>query len=192
MLKLKLQYFGHLMRRANSLGKTLGKIEAGGEGENRRWDNWKASLTQRTWVWASSGRWWLDREAWHAAVHGVTKSQTWLSNWTATGLYIHICWWWWWCEVAQSCPTLCDPMDCSPPGSSVHGILQARILEWVAISFSRGSSQPRDQTQVSCIAGRRFNFWATREALCIYVSIYIYKCIYLHMYFLRFISSAIQ
>ena len=59
-------------------------------------------------------------------------------------------------EVAQSCPTLCDPMDCSPPGSSVHGILQARILEWVAISFSRGSSQPRDRTQVSCIAGRFF------------------------------------
>ena len=46
-------------------------------------------------------------------------------------------------EVAQSCPTLCDPMDCNPPGSSVHGISQARILEWVASSFSRGSSQPR-------------------------------------------------
>ena len=59
-------------------------------------------------------------------------------------------------EVAQSCPTLCNPMDCSLPGSSVHGIFQARILEWVAISFSRGSSQPRDQTPVSCIAGRRF------------------------------------
>ena len=56
-------------------------------------------------------------------------------------------------EVVQSCPTLCDPMDCSPPGSSVHGILQVRILEWVTISFSRGSSQPRDQNQVSCIAG---------------------------------------
>ena len=55
-------------------------------------------------------------------------------------------------------------MDCSPPGSSVHGILQARILKWVAISFSRGSSQPRDQTQVSRIRGRRFNLWATREA----------------------------
>ena len=54
-------------------------------------------------------------------------------------------------------------MDCSPPGSSIHGILQGRILEWVAISFSRGSSQPRDRTQVSCIAGRRFNLWATRE-----------------------------
>ena len=60
-------------------------------------------------------------------------------------------------EVAQSCPTLCNPGDCSPPGSSVHGILQARILEWVAISFSRVSSRPRDRTQVSCIAGRRFN-----------------------------------
>ena len=72
-----------------------------------------------------------------------------------------------WSEVAQSCPTLCDPMDCSPPGSSVHGILQARVLEWVAISFSRGSSWLRDWTQVSHIAGRRFNLWATREAECI-------------------------
>ena len=67
-------------------------------------------------------------------------------------------------EVAQSCPTLCYPMDCSPPGSSIHGIFQARILEWVAISFSRGSSQPRDRTQVSHIAGRCFNLCATREA----------------------------
>ena len=54
-------------------------------------------------------------------------------------------------EVAQSCPTLCDPADCSPPGSSVHGILQARILEWVAISFSRGSSQPRSRTQADAL-----------------------------------------
>ena len=57
------------------------------------------------------------------------------------------------------------PMDCSPPGSFVHGILQARILEWVAIPFSRGSSQPKDQTQVSCISGRFFNIWTTREEL---------------------------
>ena len=70
-----------------------------------------------------------------------------------------------WSEVTQSCPNLCDPVDYSPPGSSVHGILQARILEWVAISFSRGSSRPKDQTQVSRIAGRPFNFWAAREAL---------------------------
>ena len=59
-------------------------------------------------------------------------------------------------EVAQSCLTLFDPMDCSLPGSSVYGIFQAGILEWVAISFSRGSSQPRDQTQVSRIVGKRF------------------------------------
>ena len=67
-------------------------------------------------------------------------------------------------EVAQSCPTLYDPMDCSPPGSAIHGILQARVLEWVAIPFSRGSSQPRDQTQVSRIAGKFFTNWATSEA----------------------------
>ena len=70
-------------------------------------------------------------------------------------------------EVAQLCPTLCDPMDCSLSGSSIHGIFQARVLEWIAISFSRGSSWPRNRTQVSHIAGRRFTFWATREALII-------------------------
>ena len=64
---------------------------------------------------------------------------------------------------AQLCPTLCSPMDCSLPGSSVLGILQARILEWVAIPFSRGSSQPKNQTWVSYITGRFFTDWATRE-----------------------------
>ena len=58
--------------------------------------------------------------------------------------------------ITQSCPTLCNPVDCSPPGSSVHGILQARILEWVAIPFSRGFSQPRNRTLVSYIAGGFF------------------------------------
>ena len=67
-------------------------------------------------------------------------------------------------EVAQSCPTLCDPMDFSLPGFSIHGILQARVLECVAISFSKGSSRPRDWTRVSHIPGRCFNLWATREA----------------------------
>ena len=67
-------------------------------------------------------------------------------------------------EHYQSCPTLCDPIDSSPPGSPVPGILQARILEWVDIPFSRASSQPRDQTRVSCIEGRFFNIWATRRA----------------------------
>ena len=66
-------------------------------------------------------------------------------------------------EVTQSCPTLCDPRDCSLPGSSVHGIFQARILEWVVISFSR-SSQPRDRTHASCIGAQILYCWATREA----------------------------
>ena len=69
--------------------------------------------------------------------------------------------------VAQSCPTLCNPMDCSLPSSSAHGILQAKILEWVSISFSRGSSQLRDRTwvsYVSCIAGIFFTPWVIREA----------------------------
>ena len=59
-------------------------------------------------------------------------------------------------EVVQSCPTLCDPRDCSLSGSSIHGIFQARVLEWIAIAFSRESSRPRDGTRVSRIAGRRF------------------------------------
>ena len=67
--------------------------------------------------------------------------------------------------VAQLCLTLCDPMDCSLAGSSVHGILQARILEWVVIPFSRRSSWPRDWTCISCIARTLLTLWATREAL---------------------------
>ena len=66
-------------------------------------------------------------------------------------------------EVTKSCPTLCDPIDCSLPGSSVYRISQAVVLEWIAISFSRGSSQPRAQTQVSLIVDRRFTIWATRK-----------------------------
>jgi len=65
------------------------------------------------------------------------------------------------CSVIQSCPTLWDPMDCSPPGSSVHGILQTRILEWVAISSSRGSSWPRDRTCVSCSLALEGSFFTT-------------------------------
>ena len=70
-------------------------------------------------------------------------------------------------KVTQSFVTFCNPMDCSLPGSSVHGILQARILKWVAIPFSRGSSQPRNRTQISHIAGRFFTILATRKVwLC--------------------------
>ena len=67
------------------------------------------------------------------------------------------------CWVSKSCLTLCDPMDCSPPGFSVHGISQARVLEWVAISFSRGSSWTRDRTHVSWICRWILYFWATRK-----------------------------
>ena len=67
------------------------------------------------------------------------------------------------CLVAKSCLTLCGPVDCSPTGSSVHRISQARIPEWIAISFSRGSSRFRDWTRVSCITGGFFTNWATRE-----------------------------
>ena len=71
---------------------------------------------------------------------------------------------WFLSVVAQSCLTLCNPVNCSPPGSTVHEILQARILEWIVIPFSRGFSQPRDGTQVSHNAARFFAIWATREA----------------------------
>ena len=69
--------------------------------------------------------------------------------------------------VTQSCPILGNPIGCIPPHSSVLGISQARILEWVTIPFSRGSSPPRDLTRVSCTAGRFFTVWATREQILI-------------------------
>ena len=78
-------------------------------------------------------------------------------------------------SVAQPCPTLCGPVACSQPGSSVYGILQARILEWVAIPFSKGSSSLRDQIQVSCIAGRSLPSEPLRKP--IYVCIYTHICV---------------
>ena len=74
--------------------------------------------------------------------------------------------------------TLCDPMVCSSPGSSLHGILQARILEWVAMPFSRGSSQPRDHTWVFHIAGKLFTIWASREAPGPERGLQIFKILY--------------
>ena len=84
------------------------------------------------------------QEAWHAAVHGVEKSQTLLSDRT-TATSVHV-------KSLQYFLTLCDPMDWSLPGSSVHWILQARVLEWVAMPSSRGSSQPMGLACVSCIS----------------------------------------
>ena len=77
----------------------------------------------------------------------------------------------WVSESSTVCPTLCNTMDCSLPGSPIHGILKARILKWVAVTFSRGSTWPRDGTQDSCIAGRFVTVWATRGA-CRYIYAY--------------------
>ena len=130
----------------------------------------------------------MDRRAWRATVHRVTRSRTrnWATNTFTFCLTSRLSFWLWWrkapcwrhstpCQPVlggggawwlsgQVVSDSCCPMDYSPPGSFVHKILLARILDWVAISSSRGSSQLGDQTQVSCIAGRFFKDWAIREA----------------------------
>ena len=134
-------------------------MKAGGEGDDRGWDGWMASLTQWTWVWVSSGSWWWTGKPGVLLSMG-SQSQTQLSDWTDLTELKYILS----VLAAQSCPILSNPMDWSPPDSSVHGILQARMLEWVAIFFSRGSSWPRDSTWVPWITGRFFIIWTTREA----------------------------
>ena len=180
MLKLKLQYFGHLMWRVDSSEKTLrlGGIEGRREGYDRGWDGWMASLTRWAWVWVNSGSlWWTERP-------GVlrfmgSKSRTRLSDWTELNYspkakygvpsisvnkasynsHSHQftdCKWQGHAVCMLSpfklCLTLCDPMDWSPLGFSIHGSPQAKILEWGAISSSRGSSRLRDQTHVSYVS----------------------------------------
>ena len=130
--------------------------------------------TRWTWVWVNSGSWWWTGRSGVLWFLGRKESDTteWLI-WSDAFKFDVIFIWKVlstfevkkWSEVAQLCPTLWDPMDCSLPSSSVHGIFQARVLEWVAISFSRESSRPRGRTQVSRIVGRRFTMWATREDL---------------------------
>ena len=112
--------------------------KAGGEGDDRGQDGWMHHRLNghelgrlREMV--------KHREAWHPAVHEIAKSQTRLSKWTTK--YLHA-------QLLQSCPTLCNHVNSSLPGSCVHGILQARILEWVAMRSSRGSSQPKDWSHV--------------------------------------------
>ena len=120
------------------------RLRAGGEGDDRGGNGWMASLTQWTWVWVNSGSWWwtgragvLQSMGSHRVGYDWVTKLSWTElNW-ANGCDDHILHF---AAVAakslQSCPTLCDPRDGSPPGSLIPGILQARTLEWVAISFS--------------------------------------------------------
>ena len=91
------------------------------------------------------------------------------ANWFS--VYICVCV----CMCVQSCLTLCDPVDCYLPGSSVHGISQKRTLEWIAVSYSRGLSRPRDQSHISCLASRFF----TTEPFGKTIYTYIYICLYI-------------
>ena len=96
-----------------------------------------------------------------------------LRKWTRWKLYTDLPWLTVGLCVCVSCSAVSDsfnPMDCCPPDSSDHGIVQAKVLEWVGIPFSSGSSRPRDRTQVSCIAGRWFTNWAISEAQFTYES----------------------
>ena len=115
--------------------------------------NWKQCLPSRTTEWRSDLFFSLCIFITSDLIHVFKKISVYMINNNNIIPLLEV-------KVTQLCLTLCDPMD-----YTVHGTLQARILEWIALPFSRGSSQPRDRTQVSPIAGRFFTSWATREAL---------------------------
>ena len=119
-----------------------------GEANNRGWGGWHHQLNGH---WVNSRSWWWTGRPGMLQSMGSQRVGHW-----ATELNILMC--------AQLCLTLCDPVDCNSPGSSVHGIFQARILQWVAMSSSRESSWPRDRTRVFCIGRQILYHWATFEA----------------------------
>ena len=108
-------------------------LGAGGKGDDQGWDGWMASPTRWTWVWVNSGSWWWTGRPGVLQFMGSQRvGHDWATelNWTAAAAAAAAA------KSLQSCPTLWDPIDSSPPGSSIPGILQARTSEWVAISFS--------------------------------------------------------
>ena len=124
----------------------------------------------------SPGHVWLSATLWAAACQALLCVC--LCIYVCVCVYKYICIWkkWKW-KWLSLCPTLCDPMDYSPPSSSVHGILQARILEWVAIPFSRGSSRPRDQTWGLLHCSRFFTFEPPGKPVCMCVYVHVCVCV---------------
>ena len=220
---LKLQYFHHLMQRADSLEKTLmlENTEGRKRGDDKGQDGWMASPTLWTWVWASSRRWgrngepgvlqsvgsqrlghnweteqpfmpsppkWGKKNCFHLQanylqfysslppgppeslkVHADSRKCSIFYKLNFSNLFMKMVWsippnmsgGCCCCSVANLCLIL---LDCSPQGFSVHGISQARILEWTDISSSKGSSWPRDRTRVSCISRQILFHWLTAAA----------------------------
>ena len=116
-----------------------------GQEEKERLGTWDEQMQTATEVWILLG----DTSLWSFVISAYLVNTTLISLCSRLLFQSES-------EATQSCPTLCDPMDCSLPRSSVHGILQAIVLEWIAIPFSRGSSQPRDRTWVFRIVDRHF------------------------------------
>ena len=124
MLNLKLQYFGHLMWRVDWLERLWcwGGLGAGGEGDNRGWDGWMASPTWWTWIWVELRELVMDREAWRAAIHGVTKSRTQLSNWTDKSKYLIF-------KALFSYEYCCNGLPCSSNGK--ESVYERGFDPWV-------------------------------------------------------------
>ena len=165
MLKLKLQYFGHLMRRVDSLEKTLmlGEIGGGGEGDDRGWDGWMASLTRWTWVWVNSGSWWWTGRLgmlWFLGSQIVRHDWATELNWC----YSFCCVW-----------LFVTPWTIAHQAPLSMGILQARILKWVATSFSRGSSCNRSHPGLTLQTDSLSTEAPGKPDIYIHIYIFIYR-----------------